>query len=1079
MVHIRTTQDIILSLIDFLRTAQPLLDTKPGTASRDVFIDGPSSQMAKLYEELRGISNLQSLRLTIGSDLDRVARNFGAVRETGSKSTGPALLTFADLTTDIAINIGDTITAKNGTSFSVLNSLVISPVEANNYRAFASKYQADLDFLGITDTYAAEVLVEADTTGIQGNISKYSLVSTTILNVNNVTNVFAFGGGLDVEDDDTFRNRVLAIFGGANTGTELGYKNTALSDNSVIDALVVVPGDSLMTRDGTQVSVASDGTRTITSEGTGGKVDIIVFGTRIQEVTDSYIYVDLSNTDDPTHADNDHVLGQIAADEGKTVSRKRIDNLSDEVLPSQPVFTISEVTGSLSGSNFVEKDVDEFGVITGNYELQYDTGAYAGSPWGFDSLAWISDRVSDFSEDLSKGTFNGQDPLSYTDLIVVDEVEQNVPVTNENSAVSISDRSSIQLSHYPVTNVTRVFNVTTGERYVVSSQNPDGTGSINETGRITVTGQSLPSISDVLQTDYTWILSHDPYFDFDNRELGNNIRTVRDSVDWGLSNVVRREQATLIAAGSFLTATVTHAISSVVSVNVFTEDIGNLTLSSGRLAFITSESVSNVVSIIRDSDGAELWDTSDNDGTFSGNTIFLPTDTVGVFGNAVTVVYNAIDVYNATTQGTFSTNVISVVPSTSATAGTIVECNYIANVSIILPSTTLTDLPAIRSGNRFDTNTRNNQGNQPTSHIFNSFGIVTSNLRQGPTPLALNISGAVSSGVITLTGITIDSIFDVVFTVSTAGLKHNLSSVIKDYLGLASSASVPANVRIARVTKVEKVTTNATLVVLSTDVTYDVKGYKIFDNTFVKDESVIDSTLSLTEFELPATPDNQANSPVVGDRIRIRFHISTTGDSENVSFSRAGQLSTNKRFLLVDTIAISSGFTSTASASASLTVTNMNQPAIRVRYKSIYDYLAPKPNERISIRYNYDKLVTDVTLAVEDSRPVNADVLVKAAVPVLVDVTMNIVVTESFENSPEIVRQNVQDAITSELNATKLGTITDQSDLINAAYTVSGLDRARILYFNKANESGSVLSIEAQKNEYIVANNVTVNTETR
>ena len=60
MVRIRTANEIILSLIDFFRVAQPLLDTKPGTVSRDVIIDGPATQYARLYEELGAITNKQS-----------------------------------------------------------------------------------------------------------------------------------------------------------------------------------------------------------------------------------------------------------------------------------------------------------------------------------------------------------------------------------------------------------------------------------------------------------------------------------------------------------------------------------------------------------------------------------------------------------------------------------------------------------------------------------------------------------------------------------------------------------------------------------------------------------------------------------------------------------------------------------------------------------------------------------------------------------------------------------------------------------------------------------------------------------
>jgi hypothetical protein len=124
-------------------------------------------------------------------------------------------------------------------------------------------------------------------------------------------------------------------------------------------------------------------------------------------------------------------------------------------------------------------------------------------------------------------------------------------------------------------------------------------------------------------------------------------------------------------------------------------------------------------------------------------------------------------------------------------------------------------------------------------------------------------------------------------------------------------------------------------------------------------------------------------------------------------------------------------------------------------------------------------LITDVTFNIENTRPINADVLAKASVSIPVDVTMNVVVTNAFINNTEIVRQNVQDAVTSALNATELGTIIDSSDLIQSAYTVDGVDRARIMYFNRTGETGSVLSIQAEKNEFILASTVTIVIENR
>ena len=484
MVRVRTANDIVLSILDFYRTAQPQLDLKPGQVARDILVDGPAVQFARLYEELLRIKDSQSLFLSLGSELDAIASNYGASRRQGSRASGIALFTFNEIEADIPILKGATVNASNGASFQTTNSLTVSVINKNTYRATASRYRAALDFVGIDDEFAVEVAVQATTTGIAGNISRYGLRSTSLPGVSGVTNPSSFAGGSPAENDSAFKRRILGIFSGANTGTETGYKNTVLADPSVVDALIVGPGDTLMTRDGTQVYIAEDGTRTITSEGTGGKVDIYVYGFRLNEVLDSYIYFDQSNRNDPTDPENDFVLGQISADENKTVSRKRIDNISAQELPQQPVTNILEVTGSSSGGNFVEKSVDEFGRISGNYELVFDKGVYSGSPWGFDRLRWVDDRIRNLPEDITKGKFNSQDGTGFADVIKIASIQQNIQVVNENSRVSPSNRSSIQLSHYPISAVSRVFNQTTGERYIVSNQNPDG-GDTNTTGRIT------------------------------------------------------------------------------------------------------------------------------------------------------------------------------------------------------------------------------------------------------------------------------------------------------------------------------------------------------------------------------------------------------------------------------------------------------------------------------------------------------------------------------------------------------------------------------------------------------------------
>jgi uncharacterized phage protein gp47/JayE len=161
MATIRTANEIILSLIDFYKRVQPNADTKPGTVIRDLFIEAPASQIALLYDELSNISNLQSMRLVVGSDLDKLAKNYGVIRKKATPSTGVILCTFSSINATTNINKGDIVTSNNGFSFSVTSGVTVSSNSVNYYRSVATKYRDQLDSIGISDQYAVEVTVEA------------------------------------------------------------------------------------------------------------------------------------------------------------------------------------------------------------------------------------------------------------------------------------------------------------------------------------------------------------------------------------------------------------------------------------------------------------------------------------------------------------------------------------------------------------------------------------------------------------------------------------------------------------------------------------------------------------------------------------------------------------------------------------------------------------------------------------------------------------------------------------------------------------------------------------------------------
>jgi phage-related baseplate assembly protein len=1063
--------------LEFLRLVQPDLDTKPGTVSRDLFVDAQAEQLANFYNELRTVSSLQSFFSANGNDLARLGSNFGVSRITGANATGVAVFTTNDLDVDILIPSNTVVTARNGITFKTLTSAIMRATSSNVYKATATRLQTDLNLAGITDEFAIEVNVEATTPGTGGNIGRFSIISQNVPGISNITNLESFSGGTNPESDSEFRTRILSVFAGSNTGTALGYETAIKTLPNVEDVVTIVPGDPLLIRDGTQVVEDDDGNLVVSEAGTGGKIDIYILGSDLESNIDSFIYNDQSGLDDPTSSLNDYILGARGTDTTLTASQRRVELIEADTLPFQPVDSIISVTGSSSGGNFIEKYTDDNGETRGNYELLKDTGDFGGSPFGFDKLHFISDRIELDDEETTKGIFNGSDALLFSDVTGIRSITQDVFVTNENSTTSTTNRSSVQLNHSPVRTVSRVVNLTTGERYVVSNQNPDGdTGDLNTTGRITISGNTLPVGTDILQVDYTWVKPYDNFFDFDNLEIVNNFRTVQDSVDWAFGNLITYEPTTIEDDGyGTLTVELTHPVSKVSEISRF--QIENAVVSSGAVTL--SEVVVNVVDMRRVSDGVEVFNTDLSNGTLSGTTaVILPTDTLAEDGDTITVRYNTVDLFSIDeNQGTFEENIVTLSEDASSVYDGYLDAiaTYAADVQTLIPTTELTALPITRNVNKFNISGAVD-GEQPTSNLY-SGSVIYKNLRRAASHIRVDAASIGSSGSISIIGTSRHEVSDVLVTVvSENGYDIDLSTAILSDSGLSS---IPSTLRVSQLKSVERVNVSNAGLVTSVDNVYDIVNYRINDNSLDIEVGISDSTLNTTSISLPRTDDNIDAILETGDIVRVTFYYLVEDDTEQLFFSRNGRQTTDKVFLDIERISLSSGFLNAAGdVTGEISVSNFNQPLDNTSYEVDYDYVSPKENERITVTYNTNDTIRDATLLVEDVRPITADVLIKEAEAVDIDISVRIVVLPEFEDSEDTVVQDSIDSITSFLNANSLGTIVDASDVVNNLYTVSGIDRVRILNFSTGG-SGNLLSIEADKNQYLRAGTVDVQVEER
>jgi uncharacterized phage protein gp47/JayE len=1093
MAIFRSFSEIVNSIIERLRLTQPNLDTKPGTVARDLFIDVQADQIQKLHSSMLIVSEKQSPESATGRDLDRWANNFGISRRTGSNANGVVVFTISDISTDVSIPEGTNVESSSGLQYKTIGTYVMSVAEKNRFSATANRLRNGLNLAGITDPYAIEIPVRAMNTGSSGNISNFQIIGHTLRESVRVTNLNAFNGGANSESDSAFRARVFSVFSGSNTGTAFGYRNAALSISGVTDAIVIEPGNTLMLRDGTETIQVNDGSFRILQSGTGGKVDLYILGKQLQEVVESYVYTDKSGSGSAADERNDYILGQGSLDPTLTSEERRIKAFNSGEVPQQPVDAIISVTGSSSGV-LVGKTVDADGNVSGNYELIKDTNPETGgSPFGFDKIRFIANEKKVRLESITKSGLNSVDPLRFSGSKKISEVYQDISIIAENSKISSADKSILKLNHTPVLNVSRVTNKTTGEIYVIDSQNISTATGLNSTGEIVISGKTLPSPADVLAVNYIWRLYYDKYIDYNGEFSGPQIvdKNVSNSIDWGTSNGISGEVSKVEATedGLEYQVTVSNNISRVISVYTAVNTTGTIqnvennedVLVPGIIISSSNPPISNIVSV-KNSNGVELYNTINADGSYYARTIVLPTDSPVDMSSTVTVTYNKIEMYDiSNTDGAFANNVISLPSRDILDSNSILEdvealeltgddvyVDYIAEIITLMPNSSFTLFPisgSSLSNKLFTANLSTiTDSNQPVFYKYDENQNITGTQKLGPTRLSLTTSGTTRPGKIKIAGETLTRLdINVTAGVSTDGLKFKLSGDIKSALGINT---IPDTVGIARVDYIYSVD--------NPEVIPDLIGQKLSNNLYALGVGDIDSSLSNTEFILPSTSYNNSLSFSSGEIIRVSLLIYNSNDFEELYFPGNNRVITDKRFSRLSKVSVSSGFrTQAGSLSGSLKIESQNQPGTGFSYYSDYSFTAPVEGERITVRYNLNKLIIDVTSGLENVRCITADVLVKEAPLLSVDVSGEIIVNDDFTTESSTVIENVSNAVVNLLNSAALGTTIDYSDIINVVTTVRGVDSANISLFNESGTIGRRNYIKALDNQSIVAGTIT------
>lgn len=1080
----RSFSEIVNSMIERLRLTQPDLDTKEGTVARDLFIDIQADQLQQLHSAIVAVSEKQSPELAVGKDLDRWASNFGITRNTGTSANGIVVFTTNSINVDLPIPNGTLVFARNGLRFKTIGNYIMSSAEKNRFASNATRLRNSLNLAGISDSFAIEIPVQAVATGTNGNISSFQVIEHNLLDGLNVTNITSFNGGANVESDASFRARVFSVFSGSNTGTAFGYRNAAISIDGVNDALVIEPGDSLMQRDGTEVIKVNDGSYRILNSGTGGKVDLYILGKKLEEISESYLYVDRSGIGDATDERNHFILGQGNLDKTLTTEERRVQAFKNNILPLQPVNAIVSVSGSISGI-FQEKFTDANGNVLGNFELVKDTNVdTGGSPFGFDKLIFISNKKDVSSENIVKKLYNGVDALTFSNVESLTSVYQDIAIVGENSNVSTSNRSIIKLKHYPVVNVTRVSNKTTGEIYTVESQNKNSDG-VNTSGEIIISGKSLPTSSDVLSTDYTWRVTYDPYTDYNGYKAVDP--TVASSIDWGTSNFINQEEALISKSSDDLEYLIetNYEISRVISAYLMSQEDSSIvtvdnngTNATGIILSEDIEQITNIISVTNSS-GVEIYNTDKSDGSFSGRTIILPSDAVTT-DTDVTVKFNKVELYKVdNTDAAFSGNIITLPSSDILTgnsldvlvneaylASTSVYVDYISSVKQITPIISLSSLPltGVSTTNNLFNNSLSviSNSNQPIFYSYNGNNI-SGLLKYSPARLSCSTSGTNNSGKLKITGQTLTR-----YTVQVeaglvmSGLKLSLLGIFKDLL---NTTNLTSNYGIAKVNSISSEDND--------DI--DLIGYKLNTNVYDFGKAQINSSLKNYEFELNQTTSNNALSFSSGSILTIDFVMYNSTDSEELYFSGNNKVITEKVFGRIERVSVTSGFRITSgNITGSIQIVPFNQPEVGTTYLTDYSFTAPIEGERITIKYSLNRLVSDVTANLEKVRSITADVLVKEAVELAVDVSGEIIINSSSATEKDSIIDNAKNAVVNLLNTGELGRTIDYSDIINAVTSVTGVDSCNISLFNESGKTGRRTYISALNNQSIIAGEVDI-----
>ena len=190
-----------------------LTDFNEGSKIRNL-IEAFAVYAMGLEERLNDVLYIIDIMNADGEYLDLMASQpgIGMERITGVEATGYVVFSVANaLLEELLIPEGTVVSADNGMDFETITDNILLPGETS-----------------------MECMVEAIDVGVDGNISANSIVTKVdgydAVPGFTVSNPYAFSGGLDYEEDDVFRDRILEHMSSFKFGSKPYYINKLVEE---------------------------------------------------------------------------------------------------------------------------------------------------------------------------------------------------------------------------------------------------------------------------------------------------------------------------------------------------------------------------------------------------------------------------------------------------------------------------------------------------------------------------------------------------------------------------------------------------------------------------------------------------------------------------------------------------------------------------------------------------------------------------------------------------------------------------------------------------------------------------------